>query len=145
MVKNLVHSAKSKIGPFARGFWNLNQSIAQKNQKLAMGKFRYITDIEIAQYFYSKHLKSRPKRHEGTVHAKYSCFRYQKIFSIIDCKLLLYANFTKLKNIVVIHHNIFLSSFYFTILEYIFVFFVRYMVFSVYCTLSGNEKSSQCR
>ena len=58
-----VHSAKSGIGPFARGFWNLNQSIEQKIKNLQWEKCRYITDIEItfwdtAQYFHSKHLKS---------------------------------------------------------------------------------------
>ena len=65
-------------------------------------KCRYITDkekrfSETAQCFYSKHLQNGPKRHEKHFFSMEWCFRAKKIFSKIDCELLLHANLTKLK------------------------------------------------
>ena len=51
---------------------------------------------DTAQYFYSRHLKNGPKRHEKHFFSTECCFRAEKIFSKIDCELLLYANLTKL-------------------------------------------------
>ena len=45
--------------------------------------------MDTTQYFHSKHLSNLPKRHEKNLFAKDRCFRAQKIFSRIYCKLLL--------------------------------------------------------
>ena len=99
-----VQAFKSGIGPFPSQILNLTHSIDNKKSKnLQWEKCRCITDIEqafsdTAQYFHSKHLKKIPERHEkkpfffnGMV------FWDKKIFSRIECKLVLYANFTKLR------------------------------------------------
>ena len=74
----------------------------KKSENLQLEKGRCITDIEQAfsdngQYFHSKHLTKIPKRHEKHFFFNWMVFGDKKIFSRIDCKLLLYANFTKLR------------------------------------------------
>ena len=72
---------------------------------------------DTAQYFHSKHLKNRPKRHEKHFFSTEWCFRAKQIFSKIDCELLLYANLTKFiglldqKRLVFLHQNLFPTSF----------------------------------
>ena len=66
----------------------------QKKWKLVMRKVEMYNTV---QYFHSKHLKHLPKRHEKHFIWIEWCFRAKQIFSIIDCKPILYANFTKLR------------------------------------------------
>ena len=75
-------------GPIARGFWNLNQSIEQKDKNLQLEKCRYTKDIKImfwdtAQYFHSKQLRKLFKK---SVHKNLSRFdmKGQKGFFLIN-------------------------------------------------------------